>query len=155
LIALKCGSSKDAISNLPDQLNRLYAQHTRSRTTLKLDDFIPILQAVALGFEAIYLVFDAIDEVEQKQLPEIIRLLERIRMDIANAKFLLMSRPHLEPLFTDTVKVILTSQQEDLRRFLQFRLDSVSVLSGEQKNEIIQTLLRHEQPMYIRSITYL
>ncbi|KAA8892763.1 ankyrin repeat-containing domain protein [Sphaerosporella brunnea] len=142
----------------PNALEVLYDSLVKSEKRPGLEEIFALLVGgVRTAFESVYIVCDALDECDpQTQRSALLPLLKR--MAAQGCRVLVTSRPHPEDIqdafSEDAGKIELLAQAEDLRSYVQARIDSSGrarrIIRGSRyEDEIISELVSSAKGMFL------
>jgi hypothetical protein len=132
------------LDDLPDELETIYntciLRHTSPDSALLTQCLI----RNSKRFSSVFVVLDALDECDEKQLQKIIQLIKTLQEEKISV-FLTM-RPHLEcvrsKLYVDPVVLPIAADEQDIQNFLQIELakrDMAGSLRTKIKDRLTDT----------------
>ena len=106
---------------IPDEISSLYHRHIRKQTRPTLDEWSELLQPEVRCFSEVFIIIDALDEcsddTRDRFLTEI-RKLPSIHLLVTSRHVLTIERE-----FDKAVSVEITASNEDVRRYLESRME--------------------------------
>ena len=95
---------------------------------LRLPDLVGILRRTIAPLERVFICIDALDESAPKYRRELLESLREIVQASPNIRMFLTGRSHVDDeimqLFSEAVRIPISPTQEDIRSYLEMRLDS-------------------------------
>lgn len=135
--------------HLPVAVEKLYERLDSEGKRPNLKELYSVLISTFGSFDRVFLIFDALDECEQKtQRKELLPLFHRMGSD--GASLFLTSRQHPEDIqesFKEVFKLQLSARAEDIRSYIQEKISKNSrakrlVQRGKCEDKIVSELTR-------------
>jgi len=167
-----CSIVRDLCSqtlHLPDVVLDSYARHNNGQQGATTKDLLHMFQALAPGFDHVYLIGDALDECPQSELcrDDLLNGIHEIAdSNLDCLHFLTTSRDEVDIRLSfrrlqrpDRSFAVLEAKgicvQEDIKKFLESQLqdDKYAKWSSAEKDNVITTLADQADGMYVFSPT--
>jgi len=130
--------------NIPDDIRKAFQQGRRPL----LPDLVRMLRIAISSLPQAFICIDALDECRPQDLPELLESLSDIVRDSPSARIFLTGRPHvieaIQRYFTTVVAIPISPNQDDIRNYLEMRLDKdvePEAMNKDLRAEIITTIL--------------
>jgi ATP/maltotriose-dependent transcriptional regulator MalT len=132
------------LDEIPAEVESLYEKSTWSRPDQTV--FSGLLTLLAQKFSSIYVVFDALDECNDGETKDILKLF--VKLQQSNFRLLISSRPHFYQLRTElrleTCTIEISAEESDLRNYITTRLDAGGNTSEKFKAKCFELINRVE-----------
>lgn len=143
---------------LPDRIRCVHKAHAERGTRPSWREYLKLLQEEVGCYSRIFLVIDALDECREVDGTRntLLTELENLQRGL---QLLVTSRPHIsdiERVFRNSVNLEIRAQNEDVRKYLDGRLEREVRLKNhiEQdpalRDEIIRAIIAKVDGMYVR-----
>jgi len=123
---------------------------------LLLPDLMRMLRIAISSLPQVFICIDALDECLPKDLPELLGSLRDIVREFSRTRIFLTGRPHVneavQKYFTKAVAIPIIPNQDDVRNFLDMRLDRDDVpeaMNDSLRAEIVTTILNKMSNMCV------
>ena len=114
---------------------------------LRLSDLVGLLRRTIAPLERVFICIDALDESGPKQRRELLESLREIAKVSPNTRVFLTGRPHIDDdimkCFSEVVKIPVSPTQEDIKSYLEMRLDrdaDPSAMDDELRADIMRVI---------------
>ena len=136
----------------------LYTQHQRNGTRPTQAQVTELLRTSATTLESISIVIDALDELGECE-EDALQFMEIISSLGPNVKMLCTSRflTTFEEYFSQATKLQISAQKDDIAKFLEAQISQKYRLlrhvraDPKLKDEIIETIIKESQGMWVKS----
>ncbi|RPB14017.1 hypothetical protein P167DRAFT_477962, partial [Morchella conica CCBAS932] len=144
------------IPYLPAVLEEMHGKFKNHLKGPTLEELYPILITITRLFSRSYIIFDALDECDEKQRKGLLPLLLRMEKDGIN--LFLTSRPHPEDIqeyfANGSLKIEISAHEEDIRRYVENRIEENSrakrlIKQGKCQERIVTDLLDCAKGMFL------
>ncbi|KAI0885923.1 uncharacterized protein GGS22DRAFT_188212 [Annulohypoxylon maeteangense] len=145
-----------------EDLQDLYAHHTKENTRPSAGDIVELLQSVVHSFSKVFVIVDALDEcsdtddVRSTWITELRKLQHRMSILVTSRPI-----PDLEELLKDSIRITIEASSTDIRNYLQQRIESTSSMKKHLADEpalretIISLILQKVKGMFLMARLYL
>lgn len=141
---------------LPSDVSSLYTLHKKHNTRPTLSQIKDVLRGVCLPYKSVHIVIDALDECAEMQ-ESTLDFLEAVQALGENISLMCTSRSSaaFDAFFTKATKIEISASEEDIRMFLEARINHHPRLSRHiradvsLKEEIITTIIEESQGMFL------
>lgn len=141
--------------SLSDVIRNLYLHYRRIGVRPSIQEYSEILSAELLSFNNVYVVIDALDELQSDWIRQ--QLLSVLRMQPSTLRLLITSRPHIVDMLSmfEHVRVLeVRSSNEDLRMFVEQRIEHGQLKrivdrNPTLKSRIVDTILQKADGVYV------
>ena len=123
---------------------------------LRLGDLMGMLRITIASLPQVFICIDALDECLPKQLPELLESLRDIVRGSRRTRVFLTGRPHvkeaIQRYFTEAVVIPISPNQDDLRNYMEMRLDRDSepeAMSDGLRADIIRIMQENMSDMCV------
>ncbi|KEY74994.1 hypothetical protein S7711_01337 [Stachybotrys chartarum IBT 7711] len=151
IIGSICSTLVEQCTKMPEYVTASYRKARNGRLQLSLDDSIALLVRLVNSFPSVFIIFDGLDELEDKAQNTRKHLVNALhKLAATSARLLITSRPYLEDLgllSSSCTRVEINAQTEDIRRFVVDTLDNdeefLELLDGhdETRERLIKVIL--------------
>ena len=114
---------------------------------LRLSNMVGLLRRTIAPLERVFICVDALDESAPKQRRELLESLREIVQVSPNTRIFLTGRPHIDDdimkFFGEAVRIAVTPTQEDIKSYLEMRLDrdtDPSAMDDELRADIMRVI---------------
>jgi len=135
---------------IPDDIRRAFQQGRRPL----LPDLVRMLRIAVSSLPQAFICIDALDECRPQDLPELLESLSDIVRESPIARIFLTGRPHvieaIQRYFTAAVAIRISPNQDDIRNYLEKRLDrdyAPEAMNKDLRAEIVTTILENMSNM--------
>ena len=111
------------LDSVPVEVDSIYQRHRRENTRPDLSGHMEILRHISPQFSKVWLLVDALDELDRDCRNDLTEAIETL---MTFTKILITSRPQSidsEDLESKTLRCTISAQSEDLKTFIERRLD--------------------------------
>jgi len=115
---------------------------------LRLADLMGMLRMAIASLPQVFICVDALDECLPKHLPELLKSLRDIVRESPRVRIFLTGRPHIgediQGCFPKAVAVLISPKTDDVRNYLQMRLDNDAepqAMNNNLRADIIRIIL--------------
>ena len=125
----------------PREIEKAYATSLKTGSELNYNELLDLLIAVSSHFSTVYVLIDALDEVEWEHQPAFLSLIQHLSE--SSIKTLVTSRPHLEichEFEMSGLSITISANDLDIRQYLSVRLNKRKHLASGLKKKIVETL---------------
>jgi len=133
-----------SVSELPRDVESLYDDFVRRAAIPDLSCLSRIFISCSSNFSSVYLILDALDECQSKQLKSIVSLLGQLKAaQVTRHKILCTSRPHLEYLCVTLQPVAILdieAHTDDVENYITWRLNDEWLFAEELKSEVVEAI---------------
>ena len=131
-------------TGIPDDIRESFKEGRRPL----LPDLKRMLRIAIASLPQAFICIDGLDEFLPKDLPKLLELLRDILPESPRARIFLTGRPHVKEAvqryFTKAVAIPISPNQEDIRNYLEMRLDSddePEAMSNDLRADIVRVIL--------------
>ena len=147
---------------MSDDVLALYQRHTKSKTRPLFHEYLRLLQVTIHGFSKVYLIIDGLDECSEENSSRS-NFLSGIHDLQSQTCTLFTSRniPSIERMLHGAKKVYIEPRDQDIRNFLNQRLQKWEFLTPHLKKDpklqetIIENILSKAQRMFLLARLYI
>lgn len=129
--------------SIPEDVRRSYESHRKADTRPTLDEAFESLQSISASFSQVYLVVDALDELQQdgKLVQTLLSKLSALQ-DKKHVNLMLTSRdiPHVTENVQSDVKLEVRASDEDVKKYVDGHIDELPKLVS--RNPILQQSIK-------------
>lgn len=109
--------------------------------SFQMSDIIEFLTSISLRFPFTYIIFDALDEFNNHSRPALLSLIQELSK--SQIRIFSTCRPHLRDvrhLFKSTPQIRIVADQDDLKNFMETKLNERFSHLTSLKTRIVETL---------------
>lgn len=126
---------------VPIALQNLYEESITRATTPDVPKILAHFMSCAQCRDAVFILLDAFDECDDDQQIDILALIREF-LQLPTLSLLLTSRPHLQKIkiWPEPDMLPISAETNDVKRFLNSRLNRKRFLSQNLKDEIVKVI---------------
>ena len=121
-----------------------------------LPDLVRMLRIAIASLPQVFICIDGLDECLPRNLPELLESLRDIVQESSKTRIFLTGRPHvtetIQRYFTKAVVILISPNQDDIRNYIETRLDRDDQLEAMNKDlraDIIKMILDKMSDMWV------
>jgi hypothetical protein len=130
--------------DLTPELLAFYGKFRSRGLQPELSATLQIIVHVSTLFSSTYFIFDALDELDEKQRPELFKCLSQVLEKGHLIRIFATSRPHLgnvQAFFKSGLSIPIRADSEDIRNYFEIKVnESLSESQVILKNKIVENL---------------
>ena len=135
------------VENSIEALYPLYRQYCENRENLSVSEILESIVLFTGRFSSTFFILDALDEFQEDQQLELLRITRQILDNGVSVKLFATSRPHLrgvQEFFEKSPTISIIADMEDLRNYMTRKVEG-RPLHGRLRNKIVDTLSNRAQ----------
>ena len=130
--------------DLTPELLAFYGKYRSRGLQPELSATLQIIVHLSTLFSSTYFIFDALDELEEKQRPELFKCLSQVLEKGHSIRIFGTSRPHLgnvQAFFKSGLSIPIRADSEDIKNYFTIKVnESLSESQVILKNKIVDSL---------------